>query len=254
MLHTKNEDSGGEWWVNSTSSHLCTMKQLVSLSLWPLPYYDDLIRDMDGTPRWLSRYSDTLRAGRFGIESRWGVRLFAPVQTDPGTHPASCTVGTGSFLGVKWAGRGVDQAMGCLFLHYYSGNGLFVSALLFTQWAVCFCITVQAMSCLFLHYCSGNGLFVSALLFRQWAVCFCITVQAIMFYTAHQLRTVVFITSESAVTSRVLTDLFRAIVCLYHKTKYSNFDKLVYFYQRDFSICTYCTSLPACRTPNSVPL
>jgi len=36
-----------------------------------------------------------------GIESRWGARFFAPVQTDPGAHPASCTKGTGSFPGVK---------------------------------------------------------------------------------------------------------------------------------------------------------
>ena len=36
-----------------------------------------------------------------GIESRWGVRFSAPVQTGPGAHPASCTVGTGSFPGVK---------------------------------------------------------------------------------------------------------------------------------------------------------
>ena len=41
-----------------------------------------------------------------GIESRWGARYSAPVQTDPGAHPASCTMGTGSFLGLK-SGRGV---------------------------------------------------------------------------------------------------------------------------------------------------
>ena len=41
-----------------------------------------------------------------GIESRWGARFSAPVQTGPGAHPASCTMGTGSFPGVK-SGRGV---------------------------------------------------------------------------------------------------------------------------------------------------
>jgi len=46
-----------------------------------------------------------LRTGRSGIESRWG-RNFPPVQTDPGAHPASCKMGTGSFPGVK-CGRGV---------------------------------------------------------------------------------------------------------------------------------------------------
>ena len=41
-----------------------------------------------------------------GIESRWEARFSAPVQTVPGTHPASCTMGTGSFQGVK-RGRGL---------------------------------------------------------------------------------------------------------------------------------------------------
>jgi hypothetical protein len=41
-----------------------------------------------------------------GMESRWRARFSAPVQTDPGAHPASCTMGTGSFPGVK-SGRGV---------------------------------------------------------------------------------------------------------------------------------------------------
>ena len=41
-----------------------------------------------------------LRAGRSGIESRWG-RDFPPVQTGPGAHPTSCAMGTGSFPGEK---------------------------------------------------------------------------------------------------------------------------------------------------------
>jgi len=32
--------------------------------------------------------------------------FYAPVQTDPGAHPASCTIGTGAFPGGK-SGRGV---------------------------------------------------------------------------------------------------------------------------------------------------
>ena len=44
-----------------------------------------------------------------GIESRWGARFSTPVQTGPGAHPASCTMGTGSFLGVKWPRRGADH-------------------------------------------------------------------------------------------------------------------------------------------------
>jgi hypothetical protein len=41
-----------------------------------------------------------------GIESWWGARFSAPVQTGPGAHPASCTMATGSFPGVK-SGRGL---------------------------------------------------------------------------------------------------------------------------------------------------
>jgi len=44
-----------------------------------------------------------------GIESRWGVRFAAPVQTGPGAHPSSYTMGTGSFPGVKPPGRGIDH-------------------------------------------------------------------------------------------------------------------------------------------------
>jgi hypothetical protein len=40
-----------------------------------------------------------------GIKSRWK-QDFPPAQTGPGSHPASCTIGTGSFPGVK-CGRGV---------------------------------------------------------------------------------------------------------------------------------------------------
>jgi len=45
------------------------------------------------------------------IESRWGARFSAPVQTGPGAYPASCTMGTGSFPGLKRnRERGVDPS------------------------------------------------------------------------------------------------------------------------------------------------
>ena len=44
-----------------------------------------------------------------GIESWWGARFSAPVQTGPGAHPASYAMGTGSFPGVKRPGRGVEH-------------------------------------------------------------------------------------------------------------------------------------------------
>ena len=47
-----------------------------------------------------------LRAGRFGDRIPVEARFSAPVQTGPGAHPASCTMGTRSFPGVK-SGRDV---------------------------------------------------------------------------------------------------------------------------------------------------
>ena len=41
-----------------------------------------------------------------GIKSRWKARFSARVQTGPAADPASCTMGTRSFPGVK-SGRGV---------------------------------------------------------------------------------------------------------------------------------------------------
>ena len=35
------------------------------------------------------------------VEPRWGAIFSAPVQISPEAHPASCTMGTGSFPGVK---------------------------------------------------------------------------------------------------------------------------------------------------------
>jgi hypothetical protein len=42
----------------------------------------------------------------FGDRIPVGARFSVPVKTGPGAHPASCTMGTGSFPGVE-SGRGV---------------------------------------------------------------------------------------------------------------------------------------------------
>ena len=69
----------------------------------------------DGTSRrHMGRDSSVCIATRYGldgpgIESRLGARFSAPVHTGPGAHPASCTMGTGSLLGVKGPGRGADH-------------------------------------------------------------------------------------------------------------------------------------------------
>jgi hypothetical protein len=44
-----------------------------------------------------------------GNESRWKARFSTPVPTGSEAHPASYTMGTGSFPGVKRPGRGVDH-------------------------------------------------------------------------------------------------------------------------------------------------
>jgi len=47
--------------------------------------------------------------GRSGDRIPAEARISAPVQTGPGVHPASYTMGTGSFPEVKRPGRGVDN-------------------------------------------------------------------------------------------------------------------------------------------------
>jgi hypothetical protein len=59
--------------------------------------------------RYLRQYSDTLRAGRSGDRIPVGTRFFAPILNGPGAHPASYTMGNGSFPGVKRSGRGVEH-------------------------------------------------------------------------------------------------------------------------------------------------
>jgi len=60
-------------------------------------------------PEQRSWYSEWLRAGMFGHQIPVGTKFFTPVQTGPGAHPASYTVGTVSFPGVKRHGRGFDN-------------------------------------------------------------------------------------------------------------------------------------------------
>jgi hypothetical protein len=60
----------------------------------------------------LSRYSDGLRAGRPGFDSREGIiDFFDSVQTDSRAHPASYSMGTEEyFTGVKWPGLEADHS------------------------------------------------------------------------------------------------------------------------------------------------
>jgi len=58
----------------------------------------------------VGRHSNSERAGRAGDRIPVGAIFFALVQTGPGAHPVSCTMGTGSFPGIKPPGRGVDHS------------------------------------------------------------------------------------------------------------------------------------------------
>ena len=60
-------------------------------------------------PGYHCRYSDSLRAGRPVDRIPVGARFSAPVQTDTGANPASYTMDTGSFPGVKRPLRGVEH-------------------------------------------------------------------------------------------------------------------------------------------------
>jgi len=60
-----------------------------------------------------------------------GGRFSEPVQTGSGAHPASCTMGTGYFLGLMRPGRGVDhpppssaEIKERVELYLYSSSGL----------------------------------------------------------------------------------------------------------------------------------
>ena len=50
-----------------------------------------------------------LRAGLSGNRIPMEAGFSASVKTGPGAHPASYTMGTGSFRGVRRLGRGVDH-------------------------------------------------------------------------------------------------------------------------------------------------
>jgi len=52
--------------------------------------------------------SDSTRSGRFGVRMSVGARFSARALNGPGAHTVSCTMGTGSFPGIKRPGRGVD--------------------------------------------------------------------------------------------------------------------------------------------------
>jgi hypothetical protein len=85
--------------------------------------------------RWLYVLSDASSpTGRSGVRIPLEARFSASLQTGPGAHPTSCTMRTGSFLGVKREGRAVDhpppssaEVEGRVRLYIYSPSGPLVA-------------------------------------------------------------------------------------------------------------------------------
>jgi hypothetical protein len=75
----------------------CSYMLLQTKMLFISNFFGNILVLWECGPGWRSWYSDLPWAGRSsGIESRWEARFSAPIQTHPGVHPASYTVGTGS--------------------------------------------------------------------------------------------------------------------------------------------------------------
>jgi hypothetical protein len=77
---------GFKGWTETTLSFKVVMLRL------------DVLCWVQKSPRWT-----------VGVSIPVGTRFFALVLTGPGAHPASCTMGTGSFPGVKRPGRGAEH-------------------------------------------------------------------------------------------------------------------------------------------------
>ena len=91
-----------------------TIQSYVLVSAAQIPSFSGLIISEPLFSRWqrqLSWYSDSLSARRSGDRMPVKARFSAPVQTGPGAHSASCTMGTGSFPGgIERPGRDADPS------------------------------------------------------------------------------------------------------------------------------------------------
>jgi hypothetical protein len=82
-----------------------------------------------------------------------GARFSAPVQTDPGAHPASCTMGTGYFPGVK-SGRGMTLTLDPLLVPWSRKSKARPQLPLWAEWPV------QSLSaCTRVHFTFYHSLF-----------------------------------------------------------------------------------------------
>jgi hypothetical protein len=95
--------------LTAVCNHAATLSTAVRhCSLFGRSGFISVQRLFGHRPPKLSRYSDSLQAGRSGDGIPVRARFSAPVQTGPGAHPALYTMSTGSFPGVMRPGRGVN--------------------------------------------------------------------------------------------------------------------------------------------------
>jgi hypothetical protein len=57
------------------------------------------------------RESDLLLSERSGVRKPDGIKFFPPFKTNPGAHPASCTMVAEAFPGIKRPERGDDHSV-----------------------------------------------------------------------------------------------------------------------------------------------
>jgi hypothetical protein len=106
-----NRLSYGAAFFSPISSPLTTRRVMVEVFD---PVSTRVIRMTKNEPRLLSRYSDGLRAGRLGFDSRQeqDIFLYSTVSIPAVTHAASSPMGTGSsFPEVKRPGREADCSL-----------------------------------------------------------------------------------------------------------------------------------------------
>jgi hypothetical protein len=90
----------------------CSLQQCLHIDHTPSSKYAFIIHDR--TIIWKGQDGSVGIATRYGLDdpgirSRWGARFSIPIHTGPGARPASYTMGTESFPGVKRPGPGIDH-------------------------------------------------------------------------------------------------------------------------------------------------
>ena len=113
--------------------------QIISLNLYDpafvwFPCYSVLVG-------WkISQHIDLLRAGWSRDQIPVRVKFSTPVETGPGSHLASCTVGIESFPGVKWSGNDINHPPASAYTVYEDGTDRQCSEMLalnkFKRWGI----------------------------------------------------------------------------------------------------------------------